>query len=152
MIHVSYYISIYIFFLLFQLSSDPTYSEIKKPQHSSLQYDEVPLPAAVHPHSTDDDQPPPIPLFCIEDEPFVSPNGPVIAQYSVIRREHMTSNHVPPCSAVVEGYDPTQSMSKREETKVIEQLSSFILQCCYCSRVEKTFICSTIKILMFLQL
>ena len=120
------------FFLLFQLSTDPTYAEIKKPQHSSLQYDEVSLPAAVyHPYSTDDDQPPPIPLFCIEDEPSRSPNGPVIAQYSVIMREHMTSDHVPPCSTVAEGYDPTQFMSKREEIKVIKQLSSLILQCCY---------------------
>ena len=109
----------------FQLSPDPTYAEIKKPPPLSPQYDEVPLPAAVHPYSTDDDQPPPIPLFCIEDEPSLSSNGPVIGQYSMIMREHMTPDHVPPCNTVAEGDDPTQSVSEREETKVFKQLSSF---------------------------
>ena len=112
-------------FLLFQLSPDPTYAEIKKPPPLSPQYDEVPHPAAVYPYSTDDDRPPPIPLFCIEDEPSLSSNGPIIGQYSMIMREHMTPDHVPPCNTVAEGDDPTQSVSEREETKVIKQLSSF---------------------------
>ena len=135
--HISSYICS---LLLFQLSPDPTYAEIKKPQPHT----------AVHPYSTDDDQPPPIPLFRIENEPSLSPSEHVIAQYSVIMREHMTPHHVPPCNTVVEGDDSTQFVSKREETKVIKQLSSLHLLCCYCSIVERTFICSKLKILMFL--
>ena len=134
--------------LLFQLAPDPTYAEIKKTQPPALQYDEVPPPAAVYPNSTDDDQPP-IPLFCIEDEPSLYPNEPVIAQYSMIMREHMTP-HVSPCSTVAEGDDSAYSMSKRKEIKVIKQLSSFILLSFFCSRVKKTFICSRLKVLMFL--
>ena len=116
--------SVTIFLFLFQLSPDPTYAEVKKPQSLSLQYDEVPPP--VPPYSADNDQPPPIPLFHFEDEPSLSLSEPVIAQYSVIMREHIAP-HVPPCSTVAEGDDSTQSVSKREEIKVIKQLSSLNL-------------------------
>ena len=105
----------------FQLSPDPTYAEIKKPQPLSLQNDHVPPP--IPPSSADDDQPPSIPLFHFEDKPSISPYGPVIAQYSVIMREHMTPDHVSPCNTVVGGDDSTQCLSKKEEIKVIKQLS-----------------------------
>ena len=146
------YIQLQFSFLLFQLSPDPTYAEIKKPQPLSLQHDEVPPSAAVHPYSTNYDQPPSIPLFRIEDEPSISPNRPVIAQYSVIMREHMTPDHVLPRNTVIRRNDSTQSVLKREEIKVIKQLLPFNLLCCYSSRVKKTFIFSRLKVLMFLQL
>ena len=115
-----------------------------------MQYDEVSPP--VFPFSADDDQPPPIPLFHFEDEPSLSPGEPVIAQYSVIMREHMRL-HVPHCNTVAEGNDSTQSGFMREATKVIKKLSSLNVWYCYCSRVEKTFLYSRLKILlMFFQL
>ena len=147
MLSVVIYPLLYVPFL-FQLTPDPTYAEIKKTQPPSLQYDEVLPPAAVHPNSTDDDQPP-IPLFHIEDEPSLSPNEPVIAQYSVIMREHMTS-HVSPHNIIAEGDDSANSVSKREEIKVIKQFLSLNLLCCYCSRVKKTIIYRKLKVLMFL--
>ena len=112
------YIQLQFSFLLFQLSPDPTYAEIKKPQPLSLQNDHIPPP--IPPYSADDDQPPSIPLFHFEDEPSISPYGPVIAQYSVIMREHMTPDHVSPCNTVVGGDDSTQFELMREEIKVIK--------------------------------
>ena len=99
------YIQLHFSFLLFQLSPDPTYAEIKKPQPLSLQNDHVP---------------PPIPPYSADDEPSISPNGAVIAQYSVIMRKHMTPDHVSPCNTVVGGDDSTQFVLMREEIKVIK--------------------------------
>ena len=114
------YIQLQIFLFLFQLSPDPTYAEIKKPHPLSLQNDHVPPP--IPPYSADDDKP----LFHSGDEPSISPNGAVIAQYSVIMREHMTPDHVSPCNTVVGGDDSTQCLSKREEIKVIKHYHNSI--------------------------
>ena len=101
----------------FQFSPDPTYAEIKKPQPLFLQNDHVPPP--IPPYLADDYQPPSIPLFNFEDKPSISP---VISQYSVIMREHMTP-HVQHYNTVARGDDSTQSLSKKEEIKVIKQIS-----------------------------
>ena len=45
------------------------------------------------PYSTDNDQPPTIPLLHGGDEPPISPYiGPVTTEYSELKREHMTTN------------------------------------------------------------
>ena len=62
------------------------------------------------PYSADIDQPPPVPLFHCEDNPSVSPynDGPVIPQYSEVKKEHI-AHHI-----VEENY----SVLKREGKEV----------------------------------
>ena len=63
------------------------------------------------PYSADNDQPPPIPLFCGGDEPHVSPyHGPLTAQYSEVKRD--VTLHVIPRTSTTSGGD--YSVLKRD--------------------------------------
>ena len=101
---------------LLQLPSDPTYDEVnKKPQPLSLQYDEISPP--ISPYSADNDQPPPIPLFHGGDEPPVPPyNEPVTAQYSEVKREHVTPHILPHNSTASGGH---YSVLKRDDIPLV---------------------------------
>ena len=90
---------------MFQLS-DPTYAEVhKKPQ--LLQYNEIPSPL-LSPYLADNVQPS---LFHGVNEPPACPYiGPVTAQYSEVKREHMVLHIIPHSTNAGEDY----SLLKRD--------------------------------------
>ena len=71
-------------------------------QCCNIQHDDVPPP--VSPYSSNNDQSFQIPLFHVGDEPAIlTYNGSVTAQYSEVKREHMTPCVPPHTSTTAEG-------------------------------------------------